>query len=742
MQILYDPKEKLFHLYNHHISYVIGILKNGHLSDFYFGKKLSGPLTQAQFRMDQNRGLTNYLETGDFSLSLNLERLVFPCFGTTDYRPPAIDIRDRRGSRILDFKYESHAIYAGKKQKEAMPSMRPKEHQAMTLEIKCYDAVIQTRLCLFFTIFIEESAIVKSSALTQLGDAPIEIHRLMSSSMDLIDSDWQWCHLYGDWIKERQLDAFALHHGTQSIGSLRGASSAAHNPFVMLKRPHTTESLGEAMGIALLYSGNFLMEAYVDSDARTRFIAGIHPHNFTWNLEKNQVFEAPEALIVYSENGIGQMSRSFHDVIRQHLIHEKWQKALRPVLINNWEATYFDFDEVKLLELAKSSKALGIELFVLDDGWFGDRNDDTCGLGDWFVNTKKIPSGLEKLSERIHAEGLQFGLWIEPEMINRGTRLFREHPDWLIGDPSRSAAQGRNQYILDFSRDEVVEGIYQQLIKVLDAAQVDYIKWDMNRNMTDLFSSALPAHRQGELAHRYILGVYALYEKLTQRYPNILFESCSAGGGRFDLGMLYYAPQAWTSDNTDAVERLKIQYGTSLVYPLSSMGTHVSDVPNHQVKRTTSLKIRSEVAYFGTFGYELDVLKLQPDEHQMIKNQIEFFKQYRKLIHEGDFYRLSAPHANQTAWMVMNKEKSKGLVAWYQVLAQPNASYEVLKLKGLNEKALYRITGIENPVSGDYLMQFGLMMRPSFNGIVMTTEATGDYQSRIWEIEIIGSETF
>lgn len=741
MQITYDPKEKLFHLYNHQISYVIGILKNGHLGDFYFGKTLTGPLCQAQFRMDQNRGLTNYIETGDFSFSLNLERLVYPCFGTTDYRPPAIDLKDSRGSRVIDFKYDSHTLYAGKKLKNGLPSMRPSKDRAMTLEIICTDAVSQATLKLFFTLFKEEAAIVKSSMLINGGASSIEINRLMSTSMDLIDHDWQWCHLYGDWIKERHVDTFPLHHGTQSIGSLRGASSSAHNPFVMLKRPSTTECAGEALGVALVYSGNFLIEGYVDSDGRTRLMAGIHPQNFAWCLEENQVFESPEALIVYSDAGTGQMSRTFHDVIRTHLIHEKWQNKNRPVLINNWEATYFDFDADKLIALAKASKKLGIELFVLDDGWFGERNDDTCGLGDWFVNTKKIPSGLGKLSEQIHAEGLQFGLWIEPEMINRGTQLYREHPDWLIGDPNRNYSHGRNQYILDFSREEVVDGIFQQLIKVLDDAQVDYIKWDMNRNMTEPFSTALPANRQGELAHRYILGVYALYEKLTDRYPNILFESCSAGGGRFDLGMLYYAPQAWTSDNTDAVERLKIQYGTSMLYPLSSMGSHVSDVPNHQVKRNTSLKMRGDVAYFGTFGYELDVLKMSDTDCEQVIQQIDFFKKYRTLIHSGDFYRLLSPYSNQTAWMVMDKEKSKGLVAWYQVLARSNASYDVLKLQGLQEQALYRITGFDTPVSGAYLMQFGLMIRPSFNGITTTSDATGDYQSRIWEIERFTKET-
>ena len=742
MAITFDPKNQVFHLSNDQISYVLGILKNGHLGHFYFGPKLNvlnkEELSQNLFRRDENRGLTNYVYEGDMTFSLNLERLEYPCFGTTDYRTPAIDIVSASGSSIVDFVYKTHRVSGGKKPLEGLPATRVKGDEALTLEIDLVDAVLDATLTLSYTVFENRPVIARSAKLTNHNEVAFSVRRLMSLSLDFIDAQWQMTQLYGDWTRERHIAAHGLHPGIQSIGSLRGASSAAHNPFMTLTRAHTTEQQGEAIGFSLVYSGNFLIQAEVNADDKTRVTVGIHPQGFSWILNPGESFQSPEALVVYSEQGVGGLSRSFHDLFREHLIPVQWRQQVRPILLNNWEATYFDFDEAKILDLAKGASALGIEMLVLDDGWFGVRNDDKCGLGDWAVNTDKLPSGIKALSHAVHAAGIKFGLWIEPEMINKGTKLYEAHPDWLIGDPLRKQSHGRNQYVLDYSRPEVVEGIFKQLIQVFDGSSVDYIKWDMNRNITEAFSVALPAERQGELLHRYILGVYDLYERMTSRYPHILFESCSAGGARFDPGMLYYAPQAWTSDNTDAVERLKIQYGTSMGYPLSSMGSHVSDIPNHQVKRQTSLKMRGDVAYFGTFGYELNILKMPEDVLETVKSQIAFFKENRTLIHQGDFYRLLSPfekQGNQTAWMVVSKEGNEALVAYYQVLAKPNDATIAMKLQGLDANAFYRVAGYEMPLSGSYLMQFGLVIKPSFNGIEYSGDATGDYQSRLWKVE-------
>lgn len=739
MTITFDQKHQVFHLTNEKISYVLGILRNGHLGHFYFGSKLpEGEYTQNLFRRDENRGLTNYVYEGDMSFSLNLERLEYPCFGTTDYRTPAIDIVSDRGSSVLDFAYKTHRVMSGKKPLEGLPATRAGGHDALTLEIELEDPVLEAILTLSYTIFDNYPAIARSAKITNKGKASFLVKRLMSLSIDFMDAQWQMTELYGDWTRERHVATHGLHPGIQSIGSLRGASSAAHNPFMMLSRAHTTEQQGEAIGFSLVYSGNFLMQTEVNADDKARITTGIHPQGFAWTLNSGETFQSPEAIIAYSDQGIGALSRTFHDLFRTHLIPERWRHETRPILLNNWEATYFDFDETKILDLAKGASALGIEMLVLDDGWFGVRNDDKCGLGDWAVNTDKLPSGIQALSRAIHEAGIKFGLWIEPEMINKGTRLYEAHPDWLIGDPLRKRSHGRNQYVLDYSRPEVVDGIFNQLIQVFDGASIDYIKWDMNRNITEAFSVALPAERQGELLHRYILGVYDLYERMTNRYPHILFESCSAGGARFDPGLLYYAPQAWTSDDTDAVERLKIQYGTSMAYPLSSMGSHVSDIPNHQVKRQTPLKMRGDVAYFGTFGYELNILKMPEDVLDAVKAQITFFKAHRQLIHQGDFYRLLSPfekQGNQTAWMVASKDGKEALAAYYQVLARPNDATFMLKLQGLVPEASYRVSGYDEVLSGSYLMQFGLRIKPSFNGIEYSGDVTGDYQSRLWKIE-------
>ncbi|MCK8060078.1 MULTISPECIES: alpha-galactosidase [unclassified Fusibacter] len=738
--ITFDEKTKIFHLKNSEISYVMGVLRTGHLAHYHFGERLEGELIEAYFRTDQNKGLTAYVEEGRFDVSLGLERLEYPSFGTGDFREPAVDVLRTCGSRLTDFKYESYQVSRGKPAIEGLPhSWCENEDEVETLIIKLIDNHARLEVYLSYSLFENLGIIARSAKIVNVGDSPVVLDRLMSMSIDLVDSKYHMCHLAGDWISERQLYETKLRPGNQSIGSKRGASSAQHNPFMMLKRSDTSESSGEVFGISLIYSGNFLMAAEVDSQHQTRLSAGIHPDGFSWSLVPGDSFTSPEALLCHTCKGVGHMSRTFHRFFREYLIPKKWRASVRPVLVNNWEATYFDFDEKKLLKLAEKSKALGVDLFVLDDGWFGKRNDDTTGLGDWYVNKAKLPDGIKGISEKIRALGMDFGLWIEPEMINMGTRLFDDHPEWVLGEPGRSRAQARNQYVLDYSNPQVVDHIFSVLSQILDGSLISYIKWDMNRNITDAFSSYLSGSHQGELMHRYILGVYELYGRIRSRYPDVMIESCAAGGGRFDPGMLFYAPQAWTSDNTDALERMNIQYATSLVYPLSMMGSHVSEVPNHQVMRSTPLKTRADVAYFGTFGYELDFNKMDEGQCAQVVDQINFFKTYRTLIHLGDFYRLISPFEgdkNETAWMVVSEGKESAIVAWYQKLARSNACVMYMKLEGLDEHAVYKVND-EMPVHGSILMNIGIKLIPSFNGITKTEDSTGDYQSRIWTLKKI-----
>ena len=509
-----------------------------------------------------------------------------------------------------------------------------------------------------------------------------------------------------------------------------------HNPFVILKRPTADEFQGEAIGFSLIYSGNFLAQAEVDAYNTTRFLMGIHPAGFDWKLSAGTSFQTPEAVMIYTDQGLNRLSQTFHRLYQKRLARGYWRDRERPILLNNWEATYFDFTEEKLLQIAGKAKECGVELFVLDDGWFGQRNTEHAGLGDWIANTDKLPSGIAGLSEKIEKMGMMFGLWFEPEMVNKDSDLYREHPDWILQTPGRKPSHGRFQYVLDFSRKEVVDRIYEMMSKLLSEAKISYVKWDMNRSITECYSASLPADRQGEVYHRYILGVYDLYERLTSRFPHVLFESCASGGGRFDPGLLYYAPQGWTSDDTDAVERLKIQYGTSYCYPVSCMGSHVSVTPNHQLNRCTPLSTRANVAYFGTFGYELDLNKLTEEEQREVKEQIRFMKQYRRLIQFGTFYRLQSPFENNVAgWMVVSDDKKEAIAGRYKILNGANQPFERMYLKGLNSDTEYRINGDETHY-GDELMNCGLVTTDASAGETAPGEKMSrDFDSQLYIIE-------
>ncbi|MCG4307330.1 alpha-galactosidase, partial [Enterococcus lactis] len=675
----------------------------------------------------------------DLLYSLEHLKQEFPEYGTTDFRHPAISLLQKNGSRLSDFVYQGYEVEEGKPKLEGLPATYVDNNdESKTLKVYILDSVTNVQVELLYTIYRDYPVITRSARVMNKGKDIQIIENISSLSLDLPDANYEWQQLSGAWGRERTIKSRTLQQGIQSIESTRGISSHQHNPFVTLKRKNTDENQGEAIGAALVYSGNFLIQAEVDTWDVTRLQVGINPFGFNWKLNPGEIFTAPEAILVYSSKGLNAMSQTFHQLFRKRLARGKWREKDRPVLINNWEATYFDFDEEKLVNIAKKAFDVGIELFVLDDGWFGERENDCAGLGDWHVNPKRLPRGIGSLSEKIRSFGMKFGLWFEPEMVNKDSELYRTHPNWIISTPNRKPNHGRNQYVLNFGLDEVVENIFDQMCKIIDESNLDYIKWDMNRPLTDVFDSHLLADQQGEVFHRYVLGVYRLYEKLITKYPNILFESCSSGGGRFDPGMLHYAPQAWASDDSDAIERLKIQYGTSMLYPLSSIGAHVSIVPNHQTNRITPIKTRGNVAFFGAFGYELDLNELSEGDLRIVKEQIAFYKKYRTIIHNGTFYRLLSPFDddNQTAWMVVSHDKKTAIVAHYKTLNEVNAPYRRLKLKGLDNDGLYNV-GQNSLRSGMELMRAGLVCSDASSGQINDQNRrpeTFDFDSKIWVI--------
>lgn len=741
MPITYNEQSREFHLYNNKISYLIKILANEQLGQLYFGKRIPNRKNHDYLVENTYRPVTSYVFDDDYSFSLGNVKQEYPAYGTTDQRRPALDIKQPNGSRITDFKYVSHKIYAGKRKLIGLPATYVEdESEATTLEINLYDELIQVTLCLQYTIFENSAAIARSVKFSNDSDQKYQLKTALSLNLDLPDANYEWLQFSGAWGRERHLHKTPLRPGIQAINSARGASSHMQNPFVILKRPFTTEEQGEALGVSFVYSGNFLAQAEVDEYSVTRLQIGIDPFQFSWCLKPNETFQTPEAILAYTSEGLNQLSQTFQKLYTTRLARGYWRDKERPILINNWEATYFDFTEEKLLSIAKKAKELGIELFVLDDGWFGERTKETAGLGDWYVNRNRLKNGISGLSRKIHDLGMMFGLWFEPEMVNKDSDLYRKHPDYIIETPKRHASHGRKQYVLDFSRKEVVDNIYEQLVKILDEDEIDYIKWDMNRNITECYSIAYPPEQQGEIMHRYILGVYDLYERLIERYPKILFESCASGGGRFDAGMLYYAPQAWTSDDSDAIERLKIQYGTSFGYPQSMMGAHVSASPNEQLGRNTPLKIRGDVAFFGAFGYELDLDKLSSTELASVKKQIELMKKYRNIFQYGTFYRLKSPfEGNIVSWMVVSEDKSQAIVGYYKILNDVNCEYRRLYLPGLEADTLYNVQeelgSYLGNFTGDELANIGLVTTDASAG---QSQETTDFYSKLFILERCG----
>lgn len=717
MPIIFHKELKEFHLYNKEISYIIHILPNGHVGNLYFGKKIDPYKTYNHLFEGIYRPLAAYVYEGDNKFSLQNTRQEYPTFGLSDFRKGAFLIKQENGSEISDFKYESHKIIEGKLKLKGLPQTYVENKEdATTLEITLLDEVIKSKLKLYFTIFEDRAVITRSASFLNLSNKSINIEKAMSFNLDLPDSNYNMIQLNGAWGRERHVHDRSIKEGTQGFYSLKGASSAEFNPFLALRRPNTDEFSGEVIGFSLVYSGNFMAEIDVDTYNQTRIMMGIHPERFSWPLNLNEEFYTPEVVIVYSDKGLNYMSQVYHSLYRECLMRGKWKNSVRPILLNSWEALSFSIDEEKIKELATNASKLGVELFVLDDGWFGKRNNDNAGLGDWNVNKEKFPNGLNEIIEYINKLGMDFGIWIEPEMVNKDSELYRSHPDWIIHDPNRKPSHTRNQYTLDFSRDEVVDHIYNQIEKLLSDYNISYVKWDMNRYITECYSKDKGANLQGTVYHKYILNVYKLYDKLTTRFPNILFESCSSGGARFDPGMLYYAPQTWTSDNTDAMERIKIQYGSSLVYPLISMGSHVSESPNQQVFRETTLETRANVAYFGNLGYELDVNNLWDVEKEEIKKQIQFYKENREVFQFGEFYRIKNPYNNNiSAWMVKSNDEKTIILGCYKLLNHANEGKERVKLFGLDKDGDYKLSyPYEKEFKGDELMNVGISMNDDY----------------------------
>lgn len=730
INIFYNEKDKAFKLRANNTDYMMKVCEEGYLAHVYYGNKVPDEDLTYLLRLDESpfTPATNDRDRASFMDTLPFE---YPCFGLGDYRESAFKIMDANGMSTCDLRYVSHKMYEGKPKLEGLPAtFATEESGCSTLEITMYDKYADIEVVLIYTAFDKLDVITRSAVITNKSEKPFKITRALSACVDFDTDKMDMITLNGSWARERAVERCRLHHGKQLVDSCRGESSHQNNPFVALCDNNADEDKGEVFGFNFVYSGNFYAQAEVTQHKKTRFLMGINPLDFEWLLEKGESFACPEVVMVHSDEGIGKMSRTFHDLYRNNLIRGEYKDKKRPILINNWEATYFNFDTDKLIDIAKEASKLGIEMLVMDDGWFGHRDSDNSSLGDWFVYEKKLKGGLKYLVDEVNKLGMKFGIWFEPEMISPDSELYKAHPDWAIQIKGRPLTLCREQYVLDYSRKEVRDHVYGMMKKILDSANIEYIKWDMNRQLTEVGSATLPAERQRELWHRYVLGVYDLMDRLTTDYPHILLENCSGGGARFDPGMLYYSPQIWCSDDTDAIERLKIQHGTSMCYPCLAMGAHVSDCPNHTVGRNTPFKTRGHVAMVGTFGYELDVTRIPQEDRDAIPAQIKEFNKFNKLVRTGDHYRIGNMFEDNTwdAWEFVAKDKSEALFEFVQVLGRPNERSRRIKLKGLEADAYYyEENEPDKKISGAALMNAGINIAKMWNGDGLY----GDFCSKI-----------
>ncbi len=708
--IFFDEKNMTFLIQTEKASYVMAVV-NGYLGHVYFGKKLGSAPGLSSLRMGDYTYLAG--KPGDKCTFMDGFPFEYSISGTGDFRACPLVVKNENGFYGGELKYSSHSIYKGKKPLPGLPATFGTEDDTRSLDITLTDEVLGLKVILTYSIYKEIDAVTRSVRVELSSDSKIYIEKIMSASLEMPCDDKEIITLHGSWARERIPDRRVIGHGTTSISSSRGISSHQEHPFAAFVSPDCTEEGGEALALSFVYSGNFLAEAERTQHDMLRINMGINPDNFSWELCQGDSFTAPEVIMVYSSEGLSAMTNSFHEIIRKHLIRSRYLHKKRPVLLNNWEATYFDFTEEKLLRLAETAKKAGIEMLVMDDGWFGKRDSDNCSLGDWKVDRRKLPNGVDGLAEKINEIGLEMGIWFEPEMISPDSDLFRAHPDYAIQIPGRAPSECRNQFVLDITRKEVRDCIFEQISDILKTANIKYIKWDMNRPLTDVGSITTGG---GEFHHRYMLAVYELQERLLSEYPDLLLENCTSGGGRFDPGMMYFSPQIWCSDDTDAIERLAIQEGTALIYPLSVIGAHVSICPNHIVGRTTDLKTRGYVALAGTFGYEMDINRLSDEELSEIAGQIKMYHKYNDLVREGDYYRLISSNRlvkknrdnTSYSWMVVSKDGSEALMTYVQARGNANTRPEKVKLRGLCPGSDYELPDGRS-FRGDELMNIGFV---------------------------------
>lgn len=705
-------KDKIFNLETKNTLYQMKVDRFGVLNHLWYGEKTDCCMDYLLDYPDAGFSGNIYEAENERTYSLNTLPQEYSTSGVGDFRISAISVTHEDGSNALDLRVREYQIKKGKYEIPGLPAVYAKEDEAETLEITLKDTATEAEVILKYGVFEKEDVITRSVVVKNSGKTPIVINKVHSMCLDIPYGDGEWMHFYGRHTMERQAERVPVLHGISESSSSRGTSSHHQNPAVLLCETDCTETNGHCIGAALMYSGGFQAQVEKDQLEQVRLVMGIHPDTFEWTLEAGEAFYTPEVILSCSTTGFAKLSQNFHHIIRNHVCRGTYQLSSRPVLINNWEATYFDFNEEKILNIARQASKLGIDMMVLDDGWFGKRDDDCSGLGDWFVNEKKLNGGLKALVEKINAMGMKFGLWFEPEMVSEDSDLYRNHPDWAIQIPGRKPMRSRYQLVLDMSNPEVVDYLYGVMSAILRENHIEYVKWDMNRSISDWYTATLSRGRQMEMPHRYVLGLYELLEKLTSEFPDVLFEGCSGGGGRFDAGMMYYCPQIWCSDDTDAHERTFIQYGTSFFYPTSTVGSHVSAVPNHQTGRITSIETRGVVAMAGSFGYELDLNQLSEEEKTVVAKQVTHYKEYQSLIYNGDYYRLANPFEDGiSAWSWISEDKKTILVQGVLFRAKPNVLRKTLRLMGLEAKKNYKIAGTEEVYTGVALMSGGVLLQ-------------------------------
>lgn len=700
---------KLITLHTKNTTYQMGITDLGFLLHLYYGPKAEGDMSLLLNGYDRGFSGNPYDAGDDRTCSLDVFPQEYPCYGNGDFRNPAFNVRNERGVFGVDLRYVSHRMIKGKYAIPGLPAVYEEEEKAFTLEVCLADPVMGVEVTLKYGILENLDVITRCAVIKNTGKGTVFITKVYSAVLDFLGGDFDLLHFQGRHTMERNLERIPVIHGSQTFGSLRGTSSHQHNPFCILADRETTEDFGGCYGMCFLYSGNFRFEVEKDQFQQIRMQIGLQDEMFDYPLAAGEIFHTPETAMAYTSQGLAALSHIYHELIRYHVCRGKYKTARRPVLINSWEAAYFDFDRKKIMDLAKQASDLGVEMLVLDDGWFGNRDTDNSGLGDWYVNEKKLGGTLAELAGEINKLGMKFGLWIEPEMVNEDSDLYREHPDWAYVIPGRKPVRGRNQLVLDFSRKEVVDYIFEQISNVISGANVEYIKMDMNRSICDVYTAVEGYQNYGRIMHEYVLGIYDFLERLNQQFPDILIEGCSGGGGRFDAGMLYYTPQIWCSDNSDAIERIFIQHGTSFCYPISTVGSHVSAVPNHQTGRVTDIYTRSVVAMAGSFGYELDLNLISEEEKDAVRQQIRDYIKYWDLIHNGDYYRLTTPgkDVEMAAWGFVSKDKKEALLYVVSLNTHGNEPINYIRFRGLAPRICYRCEETDAVYSGSALAHVG-----------------------------------